>query len=121
MPVAGWIGPDLRPCTAADVIREEIPADPCRCRYKPSSRQDARAMPGAGFPVAGRAAELMRTPPKRAPCRSRLFGAVRDRPDACQLTDRITFGDRGVLEDARTSADLHALVPGSSAVGGEAE
>ena len=75
----------------------------------------------AGYPVAGRAAELMRTPPKRAPCRSRLFGAVRDRPDACQLTDRITFGDRGVLEDARTSADLHALVPGSSAVGGEAE
>src|SRR5262249_42250025 len=28
---------------------------------------DARAKPGAGFPVSGRAAEPMSTPPKRAP------------------------------------------------------
>src|SRR5215472_4940734 len=27
---AGWIGPNLRPCTAADMIWEETPADPCR-------------------------------------------------------------------------------------------
>ena len=30
-------------------------------------RADARAKQGAGFPVSGRAAEPMRTPPKRAP------------------------------------------------------
>ena len=52
---------------------------------------DAPGKPGAGFPVSSRAAEPTRTPPKRAPCRSRLVGTVRDRPDTCQLTDRITL------------------------------
>ena len=35
---------------------------------------DAPAKPGVGFPVSGRAAEPMRTSPKRAPCRPRLVG-----------------------------------------------
>jgi len=64
---------------------------------------DAPGKPGAGFPVSGRAAEPMRTPPQRAPCRSRLAGTVRDRPDTRQLTDRITRSDRQVLENARTT------------------
>ena len=42
IPAAGWIRPELRPYTAADMIWEEIPAAPYRCRQKPSSRQDAR-------------------------------------------------------------------------------
>src|SRR5215472_11139036 len=33
------------------------------------SQADAPARPGASFPVFGRAAEPMRTPSKRAPCR----------------------------------------------------
>jgi hypothetical protein len=32
IPAAGWIGPELRPCTAADMIWEETPVGPCRCR-----------------------------------------------------------------------------------------
>ena len=32
MLAAGWIGPELRPCNAGDVTREEIPGSPYRCR-----------------------------------------------------------------------------------------
>ena len=58
---------------------------------------DAPAKPGAGFPVAGRAAEPMGTPPGRAPCCSGSAGTVRDRTDTRQLTDHITLSNREVL------------------------
>jgi len=32
IPAAGCIGPELRPRTAADMIWEQTPAGPCRCR-----------------------------------------------------------------------------------------
>jgi hypothetical protein len=38
----------------------------------------------------------MRTPPKRAPYRSREAGTVRDRPEIRQLSGRITMSDREV-------------------------
>ena len=43
---------------------------------------DAPAKPGAGFPVSGRAAGPMRTPAKRAPCRSGLAGTAAEAPGA---------------------------------------
>ena len=49
---------------------------------------------GAGFSVSGRAAEPMRTPPKRAPCWSRLFPADR------QPKDRIISSDQEVQKNA---------------------
>jgi hypothetical protein len=42
-----------------------------------------------------------RTPPGRAPARSRQAGTVRDRSNSRQLADRITLSDLGVLENAR--------------------
>src|SRR5262249_59834188 len=59
IPAAGWIGPELRPCTAADIIWEEIPAGPCRGREKPSARQ--KRPPGRGA-----ASPALRRPPARS-------------------------------------------------------
>src|SRR5262245_47843656 len=52
----------------------------------------------------GRPGTEARTPPGRAPCRSLLAGTVCGRPHTRQLADRITLSDRGILENARTSA-----------------
>ena len=46
---------------------------------------DARAKQGAGFPVSGRAAEPMRTPPGRAPCLNSIT-----------LSDREVRGERAL-------------------------
>src|SRR5215813_3554766 len=70
------------------------------------------------LPPAGpnRAAEPMRTPPKRAPYRSGLAGTVRDRPETRQFAGHITMSDRAVrgerapsrLMAPRRPADVHA-------------
>jgi len=74
IPAAGCIGPELRPCTVADVIREETLVDPPSVQVEALLQAEARAKQGAGFPVSCRVAEPMRTPPKRAPCRPGLAG-----------------------------------------------
>ena len=100
MPAAGWIGPELRPCAAADMIWEENPGGPLSVQVEALVQADAPVKLGVGFPVSGRAAEPMRTPPKRAPYRSREAGTVRDlsagcgRPDTRQLADCITLIER---------------------------
>ena len=66
---AGWIGPELRPCSAADMPWEETPAGPVGAGRSPRPGRRARQA-GCRFPVSGRAAEPMRTPSKRAPYRS---------------------------------------------------
>ena len=63
---------------------------------------------GCRFPVSGRAAEPMRTPPKRAPLPFRAGRYVRDlgagcccaRPDTRQLAECIALSDRVVLDNA---------------------
>ncbi len=46
IPAAGCIGPELRPCTAADVCREEIPERPLSVQAEAPVRADARARLG---------------------------------------------------------------------------
>jgi len=75
MPAAGWIGPELWPCLAADMIWEETRRVPVSAGRSPCPGRRARQA-GCRLPVSGRTAEPMRTPPKRAPCRSGLA----DRP-----------------------------------------
>ena len=93
IPAAGCIGPELRPCTVADVIREETLVDPPSVQVEALVQADAPAKPDVGFLASGRAAEPMRTPPMRALCRSR---ARRDRPRPAEYppTDRITLIER---------------------------
>jgi hypothetical protein len=92
-PAASWIGPELRPCTAIDVIWEDLGRS-LSVQVEALVQADAPAKPDAGFPVSGRAAEPTCTPSKRAPYRS---GAGRDRPRLAgylPLTDRITLTEK---------------------------
>jgi hypothetical protein len=78
---------------------------------------DARAKPGARLPVADWAVEATCTPSRRAPFRSRLAGTVRDRPETCQLTDRIALSDREVLKNARRAVLVGCPVIGPVVTG----
>ena len=53
---------------------------------------------------------------RRAHCRSRLFGGVRDPPETCQLTDRSTMSDREVLGETRAEPIWTAVERGFPAV-----
>ena len=94
IPAADWIGPEFPPCTAADMPRGRDPGGSLSVQVEALVQADVPVKRGAGFSVSGRAAEPMRTPPKRAPCWSRLFPADR------QPKDRITSSDQEVQKNA---------------------
>ena len=77
IPAAGWIGPGLRPCTAADVIGEDTPAGSLSVLVEALIQADAPAKAGCRLP------RLRRGPRAHAQATEACtvpFRAGRDRP-----------------------------------------
>src|SRR5262249_40744568 len=64
IPEAGWIGPELWPCTAAGRDLGGDHGGSLSVQVEALVQADAAAKPGASFPVAGRATEPTCTPSK---------------------------------------------------------